>query len=363
MKILIATGLTGGHLFPALAIAEYLQKKVPQINLCFVANDKVKSKPFLFCLLKDKKVYFLKNNPLRKYFFVSFFLILVKNLWKSFIILKKEVPDLVLGFGSNLTFPVVLAASFFRVPIVLHEQNIKFGKANRFSAPFARNIALSFQETTQIDKAIWTGNILNESFVQVAAKRKNSFRDWKTHGKLNVLVVGGSQGAVFLNHSIAEVFREMAVQDLKRIHATVITGVQSFEETKETLCKINVAHQVIAYTENMASFYEKADLLIARAGAGTISESLAFGLPTIYIPYPYSFSHQKDNALYLQNKGAAYVIEQNENTKNILKEYLLKILHDPDNERLKKMHYQASQLSRTDGLEVLGEKIVQLVSC
>jgi len=357
VKVVLTTGLTGGHLFPALTCGEFFRRKGRFLSTIYVGNEKIKEKPALFHALKDKDVFYLKNNPFEGLHLLRFFLRLVSNFWNSFCFLKREAPDLVIGFGSNLSFPIVVSAFLLRIPAILHEQNVQLGKANRLLVPFAKGIALTFPETCRFQKAFWTGNFLRESLLEVSERKKKKNPQRSNEKRLAVFVMGGSQGAAFLNDLIINLLKGLSSSYLEKIYLMMISGENSFHQVKKALEGIGIRHLLFPYTEEVSMLYEKADLLIARAGAGTISEALAFRLPAIYIPFPHASSHQMENAEFLAKKDAAFVLKQEQSTEMKLKEMLLGFLEGEGRKKLQGMSQQASRLRKVNGLETLEQKI------
>ena len=360
MKVVLTTGLTGGHLFPALAFGSYLKERHSSLSILYVANERIKQNPLLFDALKNETVFFLPNNPFTLKKILSFLLGLIGNFKASYSFLKKEKPSAVIGFGSNLAFPMVMLAFFLRIPRALHEQNVSFGKANYFLAPFVDVLALSFPHTSSSRKAVWTGNFLRpslQSWKRDAAEQSITTEDQK----LSVLVLGGSQGAAFINQTIIDVLESLTPTMRKKIFLRMVVGKEAAPPIEVTLQKLNVAFEVYEYSNQMELLYSKTDLLIARSGAGTIFEALHFSIPAIYIPYPHAGTHQYENAAYFEKLGAAYVLRQSAETEERLRELLKAFLLKKGQIKRKEMQEKMKTFQEIQGLEVFEKKMMPLL--
>jgi UDP-N-acetylglucosamine--N-acetylmuramyl-(pentapeptide) pyrophosphoryl-undecaprenol N-acetylglucosamine transferase len=225
-------------------------------------------------------------------------------------IVRSLKPDVVVGFGSYSSFPVVFAASLLRVPAMLHEQNVTPGKANRLSAKFVRRIAVTFEETKKYFRGreiVWTGCPCNA--VRPSEARQNLLSRFELRpGRLTILVLGGSQGSRYLNEVFFESIAYLqADQNIQVIHSTGMADQALYAQKYRGT---DIPYHVCAFLENIQDAYGAADVVVARSGAVTVCELAAFGLPSVLVPYPFAQSHQTANAQVLEGAGAAVVIEQ-----------------------------------------------------
>ena len=287
LKVLIATGGTGGHLFPAKQLAELLK----DAEVLF-AGHKLEDTPFFDRKMPFKEV--VSASSLKKW------PTLLKGVWQGLKLIWQFKPDVVVGFGSFHSFPVLLAAAILRKKIVLFEANCTLGKVNRFFVPFAKKVA--FQFPIEHPKAVyvpllpWTG------------KKARTKRYEKEGDRVTILVFGGSQGATFINKTFCEAAKLLKFP-FQVIH---LTGKEASE------VKYSVPAHVLPFEEEMAAAYEAADLVVCRCGAGTTAELIRFGKPAVLIPYPYAYDHQRKNGEYLG--AGARVLLQKEATPERLAE-------------------------------------------
>lgn len=304
MKIILATGGSGGHIFPALKTAEQLKKEGHEVFFVGALSSvemRLRHSGFK-CFILEVQGYSLKS-------FLRFIGLLTKALFKSKKIIRSLNPDIVVGFGSYSSFPVLFAASTAGIPTMIHEQNVIPGKANRLSARFVNQIAVSFDETRKAfpnRKVIFTGcpchgdrpNVSKENILKSFGLRDN---------RRTILVLGGSQGSRYLN----DVFFE-SIPYLENIQVIHATGKADESSYAQKYLNLGIPHHVCAFLDPIERAYAVADVVIGRAGAATICELAAFGLPSLLIPYPFAHSHQAANARILENAGVAVVINQKE---------------------------------------------------
>lgn len=278
LKVLIATGGTGGHLFPSRQLAELLH----DCEVAFAGHG-LKESPFF-----DRKIPYYdivstgskKNLPLLLY-----------GVWQALKLLLRFKPDVVVGFGSFHSFPVLMAAVLLRKKIVLFEANCTLGQVNRFFARFADKVALQFpvphEKAAYVPLLPWT------------AKRARTKKYAKDPNRLTILVFGGSQGAAFINKTFCEAAKFLSFP-FQVIH---LTGKEDPE------ISYSVPAVVKPFEEEMAAAYEVADLVVCRSGAGTVAELIQNRLPAILIPYPYAHDHQRKNGEYLK-EGARILLQK-----------------------------------------------------
>ena len=295
-------GGTGGHVYPALAVAKALRDK--GYEPIWLGTDKgleAKVVPNDDIQLEIIKITGLRGKKLQR------LLIMPWLLLKSFIqvnkLYKVHKPVLAVGFGGYVAGPGGAVAVLKRVPLVLHEQNTVPGFTNKVLSKFAKKVCASFPNSFPGDKVIVTGNPVREDILKIEKSFENP-----ENKPLKILVLGGSQGAEAINQVVPEAISLIA-QPVKIWHQA---GLAKYKKTQETYKKHQVTARVVPFIKTMSQAYEWADLVIARSGATTIAELAAVGAPSILIPYPYAVDdHQTTNAEYLAKQGGAVIMPQN----------------------------------------------------
>ncbi len=349
--IVIAAGGTGGHVFPALAVADVLRKRgVPVV--WFGTRKGIESSvipdagiPIVWLSVAGLRGKGLLGRIIGP---CKLLVALIQSIW-SLIKLK---PAAVLGMGGYVTGPVGVAAKLTRCPLVLHEQNAVAGYTNRKLARYASTVFSAMPNA--FDKAvnaITVGNPLRLTIEQCADKKtkltsannsaKDALSDVKNQSRLSVLIVGGSQGAQVLNNVVPEVVKH-ANFSLKVVHQTGLTMYESVQDRYASHTNVKHEIDVKKFIDNMMDAYLKADLVICRSGAMTVSEIAAMSLPSVLVPFPHAVDdHQTKNAKFLEQAGAAVVIPQSEFTVTKLSE-VITTFHENRN-RIKQMGQAARQ--------------------
>ena len=306
MRMLLAGGGTGGHLFPAVAIAEELLRQEQDAAVHFVGTARgleARLLPQLGLPLELIDMAGLVGRGLSGALQLG--PKLARSLRQSLRILRDFAPDLVIGVGGYASFPVLLAAGIKGIPVVLHEQNAQPGLSNRVLARFARRVCLSIQGSGSglpERKLVMTGNPLRQGVVSVAAELPQ-------RGKL--LVFGGSRGAHAIN--------ELMVETLPLLRAGGMTAAVVHQTGEDDAAWVEAAYlekgvrgvEVVPFIGDMGRAYAEAGLVLCRAGATTIAELCACGRPAVLIPFPYAAAdHQTANARALESAGAARLLPQ-----------------------------------------------------
>ncbi|MBF0331438.1 MAG: undecaprenyldiphospho-muramoylpentapeptide beta-N-acetylglucosaminyltransferase [Candidatus Omnitrophica bacterium] len=317
-KIVIATGGTGGHIYPGLVTAEELRRRnceVVFIGVLGMAEEKIRAAGF-DCVSIEAKGFVSKGVADK----IKSLCSMVVAFFRCWRILMRLRPSLVLGFGGYSSFPVVLAAFFSRVPVMLHEQNAIPGAANKILAKMAVRVAVGFKEAMSYfpaGKAVWTGNPLRGFDMSLA--RDKAIEDLGLDlSRRTVLVFGGSQGSRKFNKEVVEAFAVIPGDiSLQVIH---ITGRHDFIQVKERYAALGVRALVREYMDRIETAYAAADLVIGRAGAGTVMETGLWAIPSVLIPFPGARDHQKYNARVLERLGLAVIIEEKCLRQDILRD-------------------------------------------
>lgn len=314
-RLLIATGATGGHLYPAVVVADYWQKKFGKDSVCLVVPESCQFSE----ILRKKQISYssISISGLKRKISLELLVypvIIFRAIFCSLLIIKSFQPDYIIGFGSYVSFPVVLAGFFRKVPVFLHEQNCLPGLANRCLAHLVRKIFISFPVSARYfpaQKVIFSGYPLRSEIYQVASQ----IRQKKVSEQpANILILGGSQGATSINQAVLKIFsrdQKLLKQIGKIIH---LTGRKDFPVVEKFYRENKISAEVYPYFDDVSQLYQKADLVISRAGAGTVAELLALNLPAILVPYPSATAgHQKANAEVLKLRGQGYIVEETAN--------------------------------------------------
>ncbi|MBI4970925.1 MAG: undecaprenyldiphospho-muramoylpentapeptide beta-N-acetylglucosaminyltransferase [Candidatus Omnitrophica bacterium] len=331
MKILIVTGRTGGHFFPAKTFAQALKHEYPQAEVHYVLSQRTSGDLLEEESSNSKYFHYLPAFPWKGLFtpkVFQFAFSFVKAFFQSRKLLKMLRPKLVVGFGSYLSFPLIISARKWKIPTLIHEQNAEMGKANHMLAPYVSKIAVSFSDTRDErfpEKFVHTGNILrNDLFYAAQAKREND------NNHFHILVLGGSQGAHELNRLVTEGVALLSRELVKKIQIVHLTGAKDLESVREKYKNLGVEASVISFSNEMGKLYRQTDLLISRSGAGTLFESVLFQLPAILVPYPYAGSHQYQNAQALTQAGNSWILDQRTAAPQELADKLTSIMNHPE---------------------------------
>lgn len=310
----VFAGPSGGHLFPALSFSECLKSKHPEARIFFITSHKGKALTEGFPSGIFEEIIFIENFPsspgisLRTF---AFLLKLARAFTESFRCLSRIKPDMSIGFGSYVSFPGLILSSWKKIPTLIHEQNQVPGKANVWLAGHVDAVAISFKNTFQRQnrgRLFFTGLPIRKTLVDVAQNRNTTgfFETLDGGRKLRILVVGGSQGAKFLNQIVLKAFSHLSPEEKEEFAVTHITGKTDFDAVSAAYLAGNVEARVFPFFEKMETLYAESDLAICRAGANTLFELALFQVPAIVVPYPHAGGHQLENATEFVNRQAVF---------------------------------------------------------
>lgn len=324
MKLLLAGGGTGGHLFPALALAEQLVAEEAQGEVLFVGTDRgleARMLPELGWKLETIEMSGWAGSSFSGKFRVLGQLF--KSLGKARNILRNFKPDVVVGVGGYASVPVLLAAKTLGMPFLVHEQNAWPGLANRLLGRWAKRVCLSFDEA---DRAFpRSATVLTGNPVRAAIETCPGIDD----ERVCLLVFGGSQGARAINRAVVGALPLLAEwrDKLEVIHQS---GEQGYQETVQGYRDNDWQNvQVTPFIKDMADAYARSTLIVCRAGATTLAELTACGRPAILVPYPHAAAgHQSTNARAMAARGAAMTLEETDLTPERLASLVSGLLHD-----------------------------------
>lgn len=354
MRIIIAAGGTGGHIYPGIAVAKEILQRDPEAKILFVGTARgletkiVPDNGFELSLINSVG---LKSVGLVGK--LKGLAILPKSFFEARKIIREFKPDVVVGAGGYVTGSVLLMASFMRIPTLVMDSNALPGFTNRRLAPFVTKAALTFEEALPFfgKKGIVTGNPVRKEFFDIKPKLRGE--------KMNLLIFGGSQGARAINNAMTEAL-SLLIEQKDRLTITHQTGEPDFEKI-ETIYQNESwkSADIRKYISDMVSEFEKADLVICRAGATTCAELSAAGKASIMIPLPTAADdHQRKNAEALQNAGAAKMILQSDLSKERLAEEIIKMIKSP--EKITAMENAAKNLAKPDAAEVTVDLIEEM---
>ena len=361
IPILICAGPTGGHFFPAISFAETFQAIHPEAEIHILMS---RMPEFVQGAAQAGSFHFhlISFSAFPSFFslkVLGFLLDYSRALWRTFLHILKIKPRLVVGFGSYSSVPGVLCAAFLRIPILLHEQNALAGRANRFLACFAEQVAVSFPETKGWfirPKMVWTGYPLRPVFEAVP----KSFQRKSKEGELfTLLVFGGSQGSRRLNQIFLESLSTFSAEERARFAVIHIVGDDDLDQWQQAYKNLGVVAEMYHFSDQIFEQYQRADLVIARAGAGTIFELAAVGRTAILVPYPYAYAHQKNNADYLVREEAAQLICEEEVSPQVMRQAIAQ-LRDNTSQRLQ-LEKNIKRLSKRSAGQVLVETGWELI--
>jgi UDP-N-acetylglucosamine--N-acetylmuramyl-(pentapeptide) pyrophosphoryl-undecaprenol N-acetylglucosamine transferase len=348
-SILIMAGGTGGHIFPALAVADVLRADGWQVTWMGAPNSmEAELVPKHGYELAWVRFSGLRGNGLLRKLMLPFNLLIA--LWQSAVAIFHYRPDVLLGMGGYITFPGGVMAALLRKPLVIHEQNSVAGMSNKALAKLAKRVLSGFPEV--LKGAEWCGNPVRDS---IAALPEPKARYSARNGVLNVLVVGGSLGAQALNECLPQALFCMPQEiESKVIHQT---GKKHFAEVQELYHSAGIAAEVLPFLDDMAKYYAWADVVICRAGALTVAELAAAGVASILVPFPYAVDdHQTHNAKFLSDKGAAILLPQHELTAR----GLAKVLEEMTREKALAMALAARALAQPAAAQCVAQVCKEL---
>ena len=359
MKVIVTAGGTGGHIYPALAIINKIKEKEPDSEFLYIGTKDRMEKdivpkyniPYLGIEMKGLN----RRNPFKNFGVISKTLKNVKYLRKE---IKKFNPDVVIGVAGYVTAPVIYAAKKEGYKTFIHEQNSIPGVSNKFLSKYADKIGISLESSREYfpkNKTIFTGNPRSEEVVSSKKVSKDKLGLDLTKNKQLVLIVMGSLGSTTMNKKLKDTLPLFKDKDYEVVF---VTGKNYYDEYKKIKVSNNV--KIVAYLDNMIDVLNNTDLIVSRAGASSIAEITALGLPSILIPSPYvTHNHQYKNAKVLEDNKACVIIEEDSFDSNTLVSKIDEILGNK--ELIKSLSENTSKLgvkdSATQIYKVLREMI------
>lgn len=322
IKVVLTGGGTGGHVFPALAVADKIQEiadqKVVEVEFFYIGSLFGMEKQ----VVKEKGIEYkgIFTGKLRRYLdwrnITDGFLI-IAGFSQALLFLKKNKPDVIFAKGGFVTVPVILAARILHIPILAHESDSVMGLSNKLILPFVKKMALGFPpevyQKLPVAKTIFTGNPVRSDVLGSDLNREELFERYHFYrGRKIILVMGGSQGSKAINKMVDDVLEEF-LEEYVIVHSTGKLDFPFFRDRRDNMPeRLRANYLLFDYIgKELGRFMAHSDLLIARAGANTLAEIIALKKIAILIPLPSAASnHQRKNAMFFQRNGLAEVMEE-----------------------------------------------------
>ena len=317
-RIIIATGGTGGHVFPAYSLAKHFL--ADKVNVELISDKRGMKYLKNYRDLKITQITsttILKNNIFQLLFSS---LIIFYSIFRSFIFLLFNRPNLVFGMGGYSSFPVCIAAKMLKIPFIIYENNLHIGKANRYLLPYAKKIFVSHKELEGISekyqkKMCEIGNIIRKEILNFQVKQNPYHYD----KKLKILVLGGSQAAKIFADKLPEIFKECKEGEMElKIYQ------QCLPEQNEFLTSfyknLNIDFEIFNFSDNISEYFSQTDMAITRSGSSMLAELVNAKIPFISVPLPTSAdNHQLKNAIYYEKNEYSYLIEEKDLNMKLFK--------------------------------------------
>ena len=344
--IVISAGGTGGHIFPALSIIKQIKDYKLIIitdvrgELYFKKFFKTNKKNFDYTLFTYNLTSPSNNNILKKIISIyQFFLCTLKSI-KLFL---SQKPNIIIGFGGYPSVAPVIASKILKIPIIIHEQNIILGRANRFLSKFSNILALSFK-TTKLNNikvnSIYSGNPCREEFHKIG---KSSYKTPNLSSQFIILIIGGSLGANYFSNKITDVFCSLPTKLKKRLLIFHQVIDKEITKVKEIYKINNINSEVNTFFDDISVKFQKAHLIISRSGGSSISEILASNRPAILIPLPSALdNHQEENAKFISSINGGWLLDQNKITTKEFKDIIEDFMLNP--QKLKKANLEMKKV-------------------
>jgi len=358
MRVIIAAGGTGGHFYPGLSIAKEFQAQKDEVFFIVKKNDYVVS------LLKREDIPFFEiaasgfERRLTWRWFATVLNFIV-GFFQSLYIQFKWRPETLVAMGGYLSVSPALTAKILGIKIILHEQNLQPGLANRLLGRLAKRVAVSFPESQKFfpRNCILTGNPVRPEFKHLSDLKKSREFFKLNPGEFTFLIFGGSLGAHRVNELAVEAFLRLKKKGFK-FQLLHVTGPKDMDWVRKSYEEAQIDGRAVDFCHEMAVAYSAADLIISRSGASTIAELLIVKKPALLIPFPYATgNHQLANAQTLEKKGAAKVCEERDLDPFKLMQILRNLMENPDLLESMKRGYEYIQGNPLGA----AEKIVYLV--
>ncbi len=359
-RILLATGGSGGHVSPSLSLAHALTKQGFEVGISYDSRTKHLMQNISEDNIQTFELPIHKRHSGLRGMFVFVWQIL-KGLYFSAKILRSFQPDLVVGFGSYASFPMVLIAMIKGMPLVLHEQNAVLGQVNRFAIRSAIFLAVSFENTKRVPpkdqhKIVFTGNPVRGVFEQ---KLASVFHPPKDNDPISIFIIAGSQGSFVFDRFISMGLTLLPLEVRRRLNVVQQVREENIAAVRKLYSDHEIEAELSPYFDDVQLHFSKAHLVVARGGSSTLFELLQMGRPGIIIPLKTSKdNHQYENAVALQKMGAALLIDQNDISGEKIAKAMVSLLLYPH--LLERMHQNALRNRSINAAEKLASSIEEV---
>ena len=357
-KIVIATGGTGGHIFPAYSLAKHFIDNRIQVQ---ITSDK-RGLRYLKGYNDIKIVEIKSSTILKKNIFQLLFSILIifYSIFRSLIFLLFNRPNLVFGMGGYSSFPVCIAAKILRIPFIIYENNLYIGKANKYLLPLARKIFVSNKEVEGISKkyskkVFEIGNIIRKEILNFKVKIVHTEKE----KKLKILILGGSQAAKIFAEKLTEIFKECHQAKIPlKIYQQCLPEQNKF--LTSFYKNLNIDFEIFNFTNNILDYFSKINLAITRSGSSMLAELINARIPFISVPLPSSADdHQLKNAIHYEKNGYSYLIEEKDLNKKLFQ--LIKKINE-DTSLLSQIISKQRQYSDKSVYENIDKQVEKIIN-
>jgi len=366
MKYLITAAGSGGHIYPALSLSNELKRKDESAQIIFLSSKKSIDQQ-IFKKIEDRVIGVDFISPQRKadintlkfclknlYFLLKF----SKESIRVFFLILSIKPDRIIGFGGISSVAAIISAKLLGIPSLIHEQNVVPGLANRLLGRFSSKVATGFKKSNKYFKSrevVCTGNPIRYDLQRLEREQARRTLDLDI-GKFTILVVGGSQGAIFINDCFIKALKGLIKEKRSKLQVIHCCGNKGFGALRKKYEDIEIQARVFAFCNDMSSAYSAANLVVGRSGAGTLNEICFFGKASILIPYPYAQGHQNANAEFMQKASVSTLIKQDALTCHHLVSSMNVSMEHP--ELLEAMGQKSRQLFCGQGAVNLAEEVI-----
>ena len=355
-KIIFTTGGTGGHILPAIHLMSHFSEK----NYEAILVTDHRGNNFIKNNLKFKSYILPTETPTNKKFFnkILSFLFIFYSMLKSIVILKKEKPDLIFGFGGYVSFPISFVSKLFNIPLVIYESNMILGRANKILAPLSKKIFLSKKKIENYPekyklKTRYVGAIIDKKIISYKNITKNE------NDNFSILVLGGSQGAEIFGNIIPPVIKMLKSQgfSINIAHQCIAGQKKKISDLYEKKKKKNY---VFEFNKDIIDLIAASNLAITRCGASTTAELVNMLTPFIAVPIPTSVdNHQFLNAKYYENEGCCWVLEQKYFNKENLRDLVLEVIKNKN--KLESIKQNMKKNNHTNAYNEIEEQIKKFI--
>ena len=361
-RVIISGGGTGGHIFPAIAIADEIKLRNPTVDILFVgANGKMEMEKVP---ASGYKIYGLNIAGFQRKLTFSNFLLpfkIIGSLWNAYKIIKKFNPQVVIGVGGYASGPTLQAANFLKIPTLIQEQNSFPGKTNKILSKKVKTICTAYEGLNRFfpaDKIVLTGNPVRSDMIDIEGKRKEAFDFYELDSnKKTILIIGGSLGARTLNQSMKTHLAELQKNDIQVLWQC---GKFYVDSLTTELLNVNMdGIKMVQFIARMDLAYAMADVIISRAGAISVSELCLIKKPIVLVPSPnVSEDHQTKNAMALVSKGAAVLVKDIDSVETLIST-TIEILNNEEQQN--KLIEEISKLGKPKATSSIVDEIEKII--